>query len=853
MKRKGIEYKYVILLLCLCVAACKPVPPVTSSIVVDMGKPATPVNAELYGLSLEEINHAIEGGIYAELIQNRSFEAGVVPEGCSYDPFTGSLNTPSGWQVPFVTPNAIPGWRALNEQTKLYIDTWSRPINEANERSLWVYVPYPESGGVVAEGFGGINIRKGAGYDMSLYIRGQWHARVNVGLRDAMGGRRLSEVVPIEFTREWMHISHTFTALESDTAATLVFSSDSAVLFNIDIVSLLPSDTWKGRKNGLRADLMNALAALNPQFVRFPGGASVESYASSAVPEWTETLAPVEQRRSIQSMYGYITSQGLGFHDYLQLCEDLNAKPVYVANAGLMNQRYRTRYHDRPVDYWAEQILTAIAYANEPADSIYGQMRLAHGHRAQFNLSRIEIGSEQRGREYLRRYRQLREETIASGVALICNTTEGIRDFANEWADTHYEANADYLISSYNVFDLQNLTLQTPMQFVGEFGASYSPEAGTLRAAVGEAAFMIGAERNPNNVKGIAYAPLLGHASFPMYGHPAILFDAARVVKTPSYYVMEIFANSRGDELLTTQVNTYDKPLVNTGGASIIMYDYQFGVKDLAWNGESVPTAFVKDNRTHYKWSGMQPASGDADILSLPEEFDFEQEQQKVAAEQIVKDSKGQPADILRRYMTFGDPDAYNYTVSASIKEVQVGGMIEIHVRDNGEVEEPSDYISLIFKDGKAALYHCGGFVTRLLADPVAVSLARNQWHKVDITCDDRNIRCYMDQQLLIEATVPTRPSLLTVATRETATNTVILKVVNTTFHEEWCSLNISGGNFENEVEMAQLAGRPNDRNTLQNPDAITPRIETIKFSFKRPLTYAVPGNSITVFRLKLK
>ncbi|MDR1779319.1 MAG: glycoside hydrolase [Tannerella sp.] len=853
MKDIRFEYQYVVLLLCLCVAGCKPIAPVTSDILIDLEKPVVAVNRELYGLTLEEINHAIEGGIYGEMIQNRSFEDGVLPTGCTYDQFANSLTTPSGWTVPFVSPNTVPGWRTLTSETQLFIDTWSRPINEFNERSLWVYVPFHAKGGVVAEGFGGINVRKGEKYDLSLYIRGQRHSHINVELRDSMAGRALSDAFTINYAYDWTRVHYIFTATDSDPSATLVFSADSSALFNLDIVSLFPQDTWHGRTNGFRRDLMEALEALNPRFVRFAGGASVEGYASSALADWQETLRPIEERRHLWGMYGYGVNQGVGLNDFLQLSEDLDAKPVYVVNAGLLNQRYRTRYQDKPMDYWTSQLTSALAYANEPTDSVYGSLRQSQGHSEPYRLDRIEIGSEHRGREYLNRYRQLREAVGNRNITLISNSIDGVRDFSREWIDTHFNLSPDYLIACHNIFDMSDLTLQTPMRFVGEFGASFSPEAGTLRAAVGEAAFLIGAERNPQNVKGIAYSPLLGHAAFPLYGKPAILFDASRIAKSPSYYVMQMFADNRGDDLLVTNVKTYDKPQVNVGGAAVILFDYQFGVKDIAWNGEEVKTAFVRDDRINNKWSGQPVRREEVEILSLPEGFDFEKEQSKVVENREVGDARGQPSDVFRRYMFFGDGEAYNYRISVNIKEVQAGGTIEIHVRDNGEAEELSDYISLTFRNGRAGLYHCGGKVERQLTEPVPVNFTKDVWYRVEIVCADNRIQCYIDGTMIINANVPSRPTLLTVATRENETNTVILKVVNTTLHEEWCSINVAGGSFRSEVEVIQLAGRPDAQNTLMSPEVITPTSSTRSFSFNRPITYPFPANSVTIFRLKMK
>ncbi|MDR2121433.1 MAG: glycoside hydrolase [Tannerella sp.] len=841
----------------LLLQACKPVLPVTSSIVIDMEKPQIDVNRELYGLTLEEINHAVEGGLCAELIRNGSFEAGIAPDGCSYEPSVNILNTPSGWRVPFVPPNATPGWRALNERTTLYLDTWSSKPNEINRRSLWVYIPYQAwGGGVAAEGFGGISVREGEKYDLSLLIKGREGARVKVELRDAMAGRPLSDPFYIRFTHEWTRVRHTFTAHDGDPRGLLVFGSDSSVMFNIDMVSLLPSETGSARRHGLRADLMEALEALNPQFVRFPGGASVEGYAPASVPAWEEALAPPEQRRVRWSMYGYETHQAMGLHEYLQLCEDLQASPVYVANAGLLNQRYRTRYQEQSVDYWAEQLRTALAYAREPADSAFGRLRSAGGHDAPFGLNRIEIGSEHRGREYLRHYRRLRDEAMRGDpdLTLICNSLEGITNFSREWVDSHCNASVEYLIAAHDCFDLDRLTIRTPMRFVGEFGASYSPDAGTLRAAVGEAAFLTGMERNPRNVKGIAYSPLLGHAGFPLRGTPAILFDASRTAKSPSYHVLKMFADNRGDKLLATTVDTYNKSLVKVGFASIILYDYQYGVKDVAWNGQHVRTAFVRDRRTNLDPDGLQPEEDAPPVLPFPEAQDPEAQRKDAETPQDGNTAgQGRQTDVLRRYMTFGDPAMYNYTVSVSLREVQAGGMIEIRVRDNGLAEESADHISLTFKDGNATLYYCSGRVSRPLAEPAPVAFDPEEWRKIEIVCNDRAIQCYMDGRLLIDAVVPLCPTLLTVATHETETHSVILKVVNTSFHEEWCSLDMRGESFRNEIETIQLTGLPEGRNTLEDPDAIVPKTEKQTFSFRRPLTYAFPPNSVTILKMKLK
>ncbi|MDR3262311.1 MAG: carbohydrate binding domain-containing protein [Tannerella sp.] len=842
--------------------ACKPVLPVTSSITIDLEKLTTPVNRDLYGLTIEEVNHAVEGGLYAEQIRNRGFEEGIVPAGCLYDATGQCLITPAGWKTPFVDPDAVPGWRLLSDRTFWYLNTF-HPVNEKNNRSIGVRVDYSgKGGGVVAEGFHGIGLRRGEQYDLSFYLRGGSYATLTVGLKDSTAYRPLSDTCQIRPAPEWTQVRYTFTATEDARNATLVFSADSGLWFYLDMVSLFPAKTWKGRPNGLRADLAEALEALHPKFVRFPGGTFVEGYSIESAPKWEESVGPVELRKPLWSIWGYGSTNGMGFHEYLQLCEDLNARPVYVANAGVLNQRYRLRYEEiRNMDVWTERLENAIAYAHAPVDSAYGRMRAGNGHAEPFGSGAIQIGSENRGVIYSRRYRHLRPavKEILPGMPVIGTDSAAVKGFYGDWIDTHYTANVGYLISSHNVFDVDHMTIRTPMSFIGEFGASYSPDGGTLRAAVGEAAFLIGAERNPVNVKGVAYSPLLGHVDFPSHGVPAIGFDESGIVKSPSYHVLEMFAGHRGDELLTTNVQTFRRPLVTQGRVSVVCYGDAFEAGAMMLDGKSLPGVLAKDDRTAIRWPKLPAmkhtsnAPPDPDAPDVPETPGLARMRRLMVIGRSTSGLQPLSEDVQRKYMIAGDSMMYNYTFSTRIRRTQDGGKIQLQVRDNGLVEEAGDCISLTVADGRACLYYYAGRVERPLAPPVALSLRENRWYAVRIVCADEHIRCYVDDVLLTEADVPLCPALVTVATREPETNTIILKVVNTTYHEEWASLHIAGGNIERQAEIIRLTGLPDGRNTLANPEVIVPEHTSIRFSIIRPFTYLFPANSVTILRMKTK
>jgi alpha-L-arabinofuranosidase len=837
---------------------------VTSFITIDLNKSVLPVNRYLYGLTLDDANHAIEGGLYAEQIRNRSFEEGVTPAGCLYDATGNFLITPAGWKVPFVTPDEIPGWHLLNDRTFWYLNT-TQPVDAQNSRSLGVRVDYSgKGGGVVAEGFRGIGLHKGKRYELSFYLRGGNYARLSVGLRDSAALNFASDICQVRPLYEWTRISHTFTATENSPNATLVFSADSGLWFYLDRVSLFPEKTWKDRPGGLRADLVEALAALHPGFIRFPGGAGVEGYSIESAPKWEESIGPAEARKPYWSIWGYGSTNGVGFHEYLQLCEDLEAQPLYVTNAGILNQRYRLRYEEiNSMEAWAKRLKHAIAYANDPTDSIFGRMRASHGHAQPFNLQTVELGNENGGIIYSHRYQYLRQaiKDAFPDMSVISNDTVAMKMFRGDWTDIHYLANAECLISSHDRFDIESISIRTPMTFIGEFGASWSPEGGSLRAAIGEAAFLVGAERNPMNVKGVAYSPLLGHAGFPLQGVPAITFDASGLVKSPSWHVLELFANHRGDEVLATSVKTFHKPLVTQGRVSMICYDDGYEVGEAALDGHPLPVKWTKDERTAIRFPAAAPAqpvpnrllAPDPEATALPETPTEKIERRHLIFGRSTSGLQPLSEDEQRYFMIAGDSTVYNYEFTARVRRRQAKGKIRVQVRDNGRVEEQRDCISLIIANGMAGLYHCSGKVERLLAPSVATNMGEGRWQMLKIVCENEKIDCYLEDVLLTGATVPSSPSLVTVATRELATNTILLKVVNTTHHEEWASLAIEGGNMEGDVEMIRLTGPANGRNTLSQPDAIKPEREKIHFSFRRPITCVFPANSVTILRLKEK
>lgn len=508
----------------------------------------------------------------------------------------------------------------------------------------------------------------------------------------------------------------------------------------------------------------------------------------------------------------------MGYHEYLQLCEDLEAEPVYVINSGVTNQSRRPRFEDiTAMDKLVQDALDAIAYANAPTDSVLGSLRAKHGHPEPFNLKYVEIGNENHGADYAKRFDLFRkaikenypEMTVISS-SFISKRNRG------DWVDSHFYAGDEYFIANCDRFGSDRNYRRSQGIFIGEFGTVKQSVAGTLQAAIGEACFLIGIERSPEIVKRLAYAPVLGNMNYTRNRPPMIEFDNHSVVATPSYYMWKLFSEYRGDEVLKTEVNTYGKPQVTFGHAAIEMFDNSYEIKDARLDNQPVSEAKILTGG----W--------------------------KVDKGTLIADAN------RWNYLLMGDSTSYNYEFSAEIRRTKGSGQIQFHLRDNGLNDEQSDYVCMTLGTGRSELYRQAGGVRDSLVAPKEFAFQNNQWYRVRLVCKNEQIRCYVDDVLIHESDMKPLPSLVALATWDKEENALFLKVVNTTQHEEKTELTINGLSFKSNVELIQLTGAPDARNTFDYPDLIQPRKEVISFSLSGPMVYDFPPNSITIIKLMI-
>ncbi len=518
-------------------------------IAVDPTPTGVQISPMLYGIFYEDINHAADGGIYAELIRNRSFE--------------DNAEGPDSWDV---VGNAT---MALETEGLL---------SEVQGHCLRVTTAGEAEAGVANSGFWGVNAVKGRQYSLSLWIQVTSGSGFTASLRSANAGASEDQdgaAVPEQTVyasaqlnvdpavKGWQKVSATLVSSANDPDAVFVLTADGAADFRIDVVSLFPP-TYKGRPNGLRPDLAEMLQELHPRFMRFPGGCFVEGQDTpDNAFRWERTVGPIELRPGHWNKnWGYRTSDGLGFHEYLQMAEDLGAEPLYVCNVGIWHGGFTPVEEVRP---WVDECLAAIEYANGPVSSKYGAMRAANGHPEPFNLRYIEIGNENNQEDgspasdrYYERYKVFRDAIAEKypDIILIGNVANWGK-MTPEWrceepvdlVDEHDYRSPEWFTSNFEKFDAYSRT--RPKVYCGEYAVTHGyGDLGNLNAALGEAVYMMGIENNSDIVLMASYAPIFVNENDARWKPDMVRFSAGAVMGTPSYYVQKLFADNLGSKVL---------------------------------------------------------------------------------------------------------------------------------------------------------------------------------------------------------------------------------------------------------------------------------------------------------------
>jgi alpha-L-arabinofuranosidase len=526
------------------------------------GKPGAEIQPTMWGVFFEDINFAADGGIYAELVKNRSFE----------------FSLPMmGWEI------------ARNNGNGRTMPSFYSPANPSNPRFMRIVVDAPQgSFGLVNEGFRGMGIKKDSQYDLSLNasLAPGSDLKMKV-LLTGPKGELIAEAEISGLQSGWKKYNAMFLAQKTEPKGQLQLLFTGKGTIDIDMVSLFPKDTWMGRPGGLRKDIAQMIADLKPGFVRFPGGCIVEGRDLTNRYQWKTTVGPADHRKMIINRWNvemqnrqtpdYFQSFGLGFFEYFQYAEDIGAEPLPILNCGMSCQFNAGEIVPmNELDPYIQDALDLIEFANGPVDSKWGSLRASMGHPAPFNLKFLGIGNEQWEEQYIERY-SVFEKAIASTYPQI-KIISGAGPYASgkyfdyAWGelrklnpslvDEHYYMAPEWFLKNAGRYD--NYPRTGPKIFAGEYAAHWkegeaAESRNTWYSALAEAAFMTGLERNADIVNMVSYAPLLGNVDAWQWRPDLIWFNSMICIGTPNYYVQKMFSTHKGTNVV--QILSGGKPL----------------------------------------------------------------------------------------------------------------------------------------------------------------------------------------------------------------------------------------------------------------------------------------------------
>ena len=521
----------------------------------------------MWGIFFEDINFAADGGIYAELVKNRSFEF--------FKPLMG-------WKI--LKPDTTSGILIINQSS----------TNPANPRYARISIAEGEpSFGLSNAGFRGMGIKKGMTYHFSVLVRQLEGStlKMHIGLVNSKGEVIGTADLAPE-ARQWKKYTVSFAMTVTEPKAKLNIWFEGRGSFDIDMISLFPDDTWKNRPGGLRADLVQLLADLKPGFLRFPGGCIVEGRDLDNRYQWKNTIGNIEDRHLIVNRWNtefahrvtpdYFQSFGMGFFEYFQLAEDIGAEPLPILNCGMACEFNTAEVV--PMDQlgpYIQDALDLIEFANASADSKWGKVRSQLGHPAPFNMKFIGVGNEQWGSQYIERYaaftKAIKEKYPDIKIVTGTGPSPSGKDFDfagrelkklnAQIVDEHYYANPEWFLQNATRYD--NYDRNSYRIFAGEYAAqskfTCSPDnQNNWKCALSEAAFMTGLERNADVVYMCSYAPLFAHVDAWQWTPDLIWFDNLKSLGTANYYVQKLFSNNKGTEVLPMLLE--NKPLTGQNG-----------------------------------------------------------------------------------------------------------------------------------------------------------------------------------------------------------------------------------------------------------------------------------------------
>jgi len=902
---------------------------------VQVDQPGARISPDFYGLMTEEINHSYDGGLYAELIQNRSFrddpsvpahwslvqdgggaaalsldtspglEAALTSGGGSGDyallsdqtydardlkmaqargyslgqiavvsriarlagvPFQAILNRVASGQT-FASLAADyrlslgDALDAADEQARIerYLSAYDSlgagpgqggdaagalPPRAPLTRCLRLDISGAGPGhraGVANDGYWGIPVQPNTTYRASFYAKASpgFSGPLLVGIEGGEGRAVAAEARTPALSGDWRRYTVALRTgnVAPSTANRFVLSAIHPGTVWLSQVSLMPP-TYNNRPNGSRPDLMQKMAGMHPAFLRMPGGNYLEGDTIAERFEWKDTIGPVDRRPGHRGPWGYRSTDGMGLLEFLEWCEDLKMKPVLAVFAGFALGHERAA-PGAALAPFVRDALDEIEYVTGDAQTTWGARRIKDGHPAPFPLTYVEVGNEDffdNSGSYDGRYAQFYDAIKAKYPRLQLIATARVKGHIMDVLDDHYYRSAAEMARDAGHYDKTDRN--GPKIFVGEWASTEGSPTPTLQAALGDAAWMTGMERNADVVALESYAPLLVNVNpgARQWGTNLIGYDALNSFGSPSYYVQKMFGTNRGDVVLPVTIT----PQQDAPAAPLPAPAGEVGVATWATQAEFKDVQVTQDGKTLY---AKDFASGDADWTLGQGDWS--------TADGALRQSGDQTNDRA----TAGDTRWTDYTYHLQARKLsgKEGFLIAFHYRDD------ANYLWWNiggWGNTRTAIEQVQNGSNTQLGPDLPITVEPNRWYDIRIEVSGRQVRCFLDGKLAEEVTdaPPAPPApLYAVASRALSSGDVILKVVNTSAAVQSLQVDLQGARNVAKTAVAEvLTGDPGDVNSVAAPEKVAPQTATLT-GVGPTFLHEFPAHSVTVLRVRAR
>lgn len=853
---------------------------------IDAGNEIHDISDLLFGIFFEDINFAADGGLYAEMVANRSFE-----------------------YTELAADDALYAWSAVNGAALNVANSETESLNENNPSYLVLTNESGSPAGIANRGFlDGMSVNADAKYNFSVYAKGLDGYAGKLYVRLCIDNRTAGEGIIESISDEWAKYTLSFTCAETAhrNVTLQVLADDGKVA--LDMISLFPEETFKGRENGMRKDLGKMLEALEPKFLRFPGGCIIEGNNYESAYNWKDSIATGSNGLPLEFGGGYgdvaarkqgvnlwtdfaatddpnpcFMSYGLGFFEYFQLAEDIGAIGVPVINCGLYCQMRGRGPVDMNSDEFAQYVQDMhdlVEFCRGDETTIWGKVRVSLGHPEPFELRYICIGNEQEGEVYYERYQAFLDSfkeakaenpDLYEGLELIYSSgasdgthsgqylpsyeyakeqlgdSDNAADFAGA-TDHHYYNEPSWFFKNTDYYDEENYR-----RFVDEmtdtiygggiqvFLGEYAAKSNRLRASLAEAAYMTGLERNGDIVRMAAYAPLFGNLTATHWSPDLIWFNNHQVTGSISYYVQKLFSVNQGSKLLRSTL----------GGAEIEQTPLSGRVGIGTWyTSAEFDNIKVTDNETG-KVLGKQNFSLPTDFWWNWENI-YENEDFAIKNGKLVQTSTWMPYTETGVVAYYGCDDwtNYTYTLEATKLDGEEGFIIPFAVKDSGNC-----YFWNIggWQNTVSCLQHIeDGIKTgQINGTQKPFTAETGKTYSLRIVVSGTQVRCYIDDELYIDydfANTSEAEAYHVVSTDENGD--IIVKIVNTTETSKVIAVDIANADVASEATVHQVAGDSLDNDNILGAEEDCIMEEFTVNGFSDKFNYTVPAYSVTCIRL---